>query len=105
VTRAHYPGPVKIVRQEVRATILAASGTLTGGFDEGPVRSAAEDLLRIARESGVDGSRLLAQRMADADTELIAGLKHDPHFGPAAARKGETHVTFAAVTFRRAALS
>lgn len=46
------------------------------------VRDAATDLLRIAREKGVDDARILVQRMANAETELIAGIKHDPAFGP-----------------------
>ncbi|GAB2762328.1 acetate--CoA ligase family protein [Salinifilum aidingensis] len=46
------------------------------------VRSAAEDLLRTAREAGDRGARLLVQRMVRAGTELIVGLKHDPSFGP-----------------------
>jgi succinyl-CoA synthetase beta subunit len=50
--------------------------------DEGSVRDAALDVLRIARDAGVDDGRLLVQRMASGDTELIVGVKCDPVFGP-----------------------
>src|SRR5207237_3627638 len=50
------------------------------GDDE--IRTAAKDLLRIAHDAGDPGARLLVQRMAGGDTELIVGSKHDPAFGP-----------------------
>jgi acyl-CoA synthetase (NDP forming) len=57
-------------------------GVRLGLGDEGSVRDAALDVLRIARDAGVDDGRLLVQRMASGDTELIVGVKCDPVFGP-----------------------
>jgi acyl-CoA synthetase (NDP forming) len=57
-------------------------GVRLGLADAESVRSAALDLLRIARETGVDGVRLLVQGMAAADMELIVGVKSDAAFGP-----------------------
>lgn len=47
--------------------------------------AAAADLLRIAREQGDGDARVLVQRMARAETELILGAKYDPSFGPVVA--------------------
>jgi acyl-CoA synthetase (NDP forming) len=46
------------------------------------VRENASQLLHIAREAHLDGARLLVQRMASAETEVIIGVKHDSLFGP-----------------------
>ncbi|MCI2418808.1 acetate--CoA ligase family protein [Saccharopolyspora sp. K220] len=50
--------------------------------DDAEIRTAAEELLRVARDAGDPGARLLVQRMAGGDTELIVGIKRDPAFGP-----------------------
>lgn len=57
-------------------------GVRLGLGDPDSVREAADDLFRIAHDTGVDDARLLVQRMAPAGTELIVGIKHDPVFGP-----------------------
>jgi len=57
-------------------------GVRLGLSDPGAVREAADDLLRAARASGVHDARLLVQRMARGDVELIVGIKNDPAFGP-----------------------
>jgi len=46
------------------------------------VRAAAGELLERAGELGVPEARVLVQRMARADVELIVGLTDDPVFGP-----------------------
>jgi acyl-CoA synthetase (NDP forming) len=57
-------------------------GVRLGLTDADSVRQAADDLLRIAHDAGVDDARLLVQRMASGDTELIVGIKQDAVFGP-----------------------
>jgi acyl-CoA synthetase (NDP forming) len=57
-------------------------GVRLGLTGEDEIRAAAEDLLRIAREAGDPEARLLVQRMASGNTELIVGIKRDPAFGP-----------------------
>ena len=46
------------------------------------IRAAADELLRAAREGGVDARGLLVEPMADDGLELIVGLRRDPSFGP-----------------------
>lgn len=46
------------------------------------IRAAADELLRAAREGGVDARGLLVEPMADPGLELIVGLRRDPSFGP-----------------------
>ncbi|KAA5827080.1 acetate--CoA ligase family protein [Saccharopolyspora hirsuta] len=57
-------------------------GVRLGLTDDAEIRAAAGELLDIARGAGDPGARLLVQRMAGGGTELIAGIKHDPAFGP-----------------------
>ncbi|MBE9375882.1 acetate--CoA ligase family protein [Saccharopolyspora sp. HNM0983] len=57
-------------------------GVRLGLRAEEEVRTATEDLLRIARDAGDPSARVLVQRMSSGDAELIAGIKHDPAFGP-----------------------
>ncbi len=46
------------------------------------VRAEAESLLALADEHGVADAKVLVQRMARGDVELIVGIKQDPAFGP-----------------------
>ena len=46
------------------------------------VRSAAEELLEIARRDGIDARGLLVEPMAEAGVELIVGARRDASFGP-----------------------
>jgi acyl-CoA synthetase (NDP forming) len=57
-------------------------GVRLGLTDPGDIRTAAEDLLRIAGVAADRHPRVLVQRMASGDTELIVGIKQDPAFGP-----------------------
>ncbi|GAB3301292.1 acetate--CoA ligase family protein [Parasphingorhabdus pacifica] len=57
-------------------------GVRLGLTEPAEVRKAVDELLRIAREANAPDARVLVQRMATAETELIAGIKHDPAFGP-----------------------
>ncbi|MEV0051138.1 acetate--CoA ligase family protein [Saccharopolyspora shandongensis] len=57
-------------------------GVRLGLTSDATIRTAAAELLDIAREAGDPAARLLVQRMAGGDTELIVGIKRDPAFGP-----------------------
>lgn len=50
--------------------------------DPDEVRAAAAELLALAGDAGTTGARLLVQRMASGDVELIVGSKRDAAFGP-----------------------
>ena len=54
-----------------------------GLADDAAVRAAADDLLRIATDHGLDPRGLLVEPMAEAGVELIVGLHRDAQFGPA----------------------
>ncbi|GAB3475270.1 acetate--CoA ligase family protein [Nocardiopsis coralliicola] len=57
-------------------------GVRLGLEGAGAVQDAAAELLGRARGSGHPDARLLVQRMAPPGAELMAGIKHDPVFGP-----------------------
>ncbi|MCH5675629.1 acetate--CoA ligase family protein [Streptomyces gilvus] len=76
-------GPVAVKLLSDRIGHKSDIGGVRLGLDRADtVREAAQDLLRIARDTGVDDARLLVQRMARAGTELIVGARRDPVFGP-----------------------
>ncbi|WP_433868735.1 acetate--CoA ligase family protein [Saccharopolyspora sp. CA-218241] len=70
------PVAVKLLSHRI-AHKSDVGGVRLGLTEESEVRAAAEDLLRIAGDA-----RVLVQRMAGGGTELIAGIKRDPAFGP-----------------------
>jgi acyl-CoA synthetase (NDP forming) len=78
-----FDGPVAVKLLSDRIGHKSDIGGVRLGLS-GPdaVREAADDLLRTAHTAGIDDVRLLVQRMADGDVELIVGIKHDPAFGP-----------------------
>jgi acyl-CoA synthetase (NDP forming) len=80
---AELGGPValKLLSEQI-AHKSDIGGVRLGLGNADTVREAALDLFRIARKTGVEDARLLAQRMASADVELIVGVKRDPVFGP-----------------------
>lgn len=57
-------------------------GVRLGLTNPAEVRAAATDLLSLAGDLGVHTPRVLVQAMAQGETELILGIKHDPSFGP-----------------------
>ncbi|MFJ9086808.1 acetate--CoA ligase family protein [Streptomyces sp. NPDC102384] len=77
-------GPVAVKLLSERIGHKSDIGGVRLGLDGADaVREAAEDVLRVAREAGVDDARVLVQRMAEGGgTELIVGVKNDPVFGP-----------------------
>ena len=59
------------------------AGAVRLGLSDGPaVRAAAEQLLAHLTALGHPVESLLVQRMAPTGVELIAGMVHDPTFGP-----------------------
>lgn len=76
-------GPVAVKLLSERIGHKSDIGGVRLGLDNAEsVRAATEDMLAVARDSGVDGARVLVQRMAHGDVELIVGIKNDPAFGP-----------------------
>lgn len=76
-------GPVAL---KVLSTKIAhksdVGGVVLGLTDADAVREAADQVLSIAVRQGDPDAHLLVQQMAEPGVELIAGLKHDPVFGP-----------------------
>lgn len=68
-------GPTLLHKSDAGAVALG----LVGG---GAVRSAAERMLTRLRQHGHPVEGLLVQRMGPAGVELLAGMVHDPTFGP-----------------------
>jgi acyl-CoA synthetase (NDP forming) len=76
-------GPVVVKLLSDRIAHKSDIGGVRLGLDgDDAVREAAVDLLRVGRAAGVDDCRLLVQRMASVETELLVGIKKDPVFGP-----------------------
>lgn len=76
-------GPVAVKLLSAGIGHKSDIGGVRLGLSEGAeIRTAADDLLRIARDAGEPEPRVLVQRMSSGGAELIAGIKHDPAFGP-----------------------
>jgi acyl-CoA synthetase (NDP forming) len=75
------PVAVKVLSEQIGHK-SDLDGVRLGLESPGTVATAAEELLAIAADAGTSGARVLVQRMAGGDVELIIGIEQDPAFGP-----------------------
>ena len=77
------PGPYAAKLQSPQMPHKSEHGAVRLGLKNATEAAAAvDDLLAVGRGSGVEVEGVLLETMVGFDLELIAGLRHDPIFGP-----------------------
>lgn len=80
---AHLPGPYAAKLQSPQMPHKSEHGAVRLGLkDAAEAAAAAVDLLAIGHDAHVQVDGVLLESMVGFDLELIAGLRHDPIFGP-----------------------
>lgn len=76
-----YPVVLKLLSDEIEHK-SDIGGVKLGLVDDQQVRAAAEDVLQIAADHGLQDKAVVVQQSVSGSTELILGMSRDASFGP-----------------------